>query len=299
MTGSRLQKNLTCTKQDRQRFQWWTQMGTLWPHPSLRNASEQTCSLIRTENTWLCSIRLFDLLFSLEVLVITCSKHCELEIEDAFPCAVLCTCMWWLGHCNCSCNAGDSRSWAQQWSRARNDKYIPWSSGDQQVPGCPVCRDPGSTKFPWTWGHCIAESSSGFAIQQPQGAKAPGRATVGHGSTHRAAKLPKQPLTKKEAAAAWREKLHGTYWQRRRNTEAQKRTEMWRNSNRDCYLEGVGWRQEGESWQVQCRGGRLLCRRTWRAQIEKPVRAMQWLHRLPPPWMAVDPPLPCYQLGGH
>lgn len=32
---------------------------------------------------------------------------------------------------------------------------------------------------------------------------------------------------------------------------------------------------------------------------EKPVGAMQWLHRLLPPWMAVNPPLPCHQLGGH
>lgn len=297
MTGSRLHENLICAKQNLQRFQRWTQTRTLWSHASPRNTSEQTCSIIRAEGTRLCSRRLFGYFFSWwRSWWSPAASTVSWKLKDALLCHA-CAYMWWLGCCNCSCNAGDSSCWAQQWSRARNDKYTPLRSEGQEVPGCPLCRRSGSTKLPWAWGHCTAESSSGSAIQQPQGTKAPGRAIVGHESTHRAVKLPKQLLMKTQAAAAWREKLYvpmdaGGEAQVQKSTANSGEISRLLFGRNRIETRQIRLASPVQRWMVALEED-LTC------SDEKPVRAMQWFHGLPPPWMAVDPPLPCYQLGGH
>jgi len=108
---------------------------------------------------------------------------------------------------------------------------------------------------------------------------------VGHGSIHRAAKLPKQPLTKREAAAARREKLHGTYGHRCPDEEKH------RSPKEEAKYGEISRLLFGRS-RMEMRGRRLASPvQRWMVTLEedltcsdeKPVRAMQWLHILPPP----------------
>jgi len=81
--------------------------------------------------------------------------------------------------------------------------------------------------------------------------------------------------------------------QMKRNTEVQKKRQNM-EKYQDCYLVDLEWRWEGEGWQVQCRGGWLLWRRTWHAQMKSLSGPCSGFTYCPhPEWQSI---LPCHAI---